>query len=290
MNTNYITCKNEYAQNFFAMPKEIFTNPKYKNLSNEAKILYTLLLDRTSLSLQNHFIDNMGRVYIFFTRENASIELNCSTRTAPKIFKELLSAELIEEKIQGNKKANIIYVKYPEKAIINKDSKNIATKKRKTMLDKKKEFLKKINTNIKVKHDVLNKLDKTISKKHYDINKLHKQLYTNSIITINNDDINEIKSQIEYDYFINNKYILGINTSIIDTLVIAIAEMKIAPTTKINNVFYPSYILDNIISKINSVDIINILSRIKQIGFYSINNLKSYIKTTLFNFTLQEDY
>lgn len=96
---------------FYQMPKELFTNPIYKKISTEAKVLYGILLDRNSLSLKNDWIDKENRVYIFFSRQEAMEILSFSDKTVTKIFKELKEVNLIEEKKQGLGKANIIYVK-----------------------------------------------------------------------------------------------------------------------------------------------------------------------------------
>jgi hypothetical protein len=96
---------------FFRIPKELFSNPYYKPLSTEAKLLYGLLLDRNGLSIKNNWIDSDKRVYIIFTRKECERELDIKDKTTTKIFKELLSCNLIEERIQGLNKPNIIYVK-----------------------------------------------------------------------------------------------------------------------------------------------------------------------------------
>ena len=38
---------------FYRLPKALFTNERYKDLSDGAKILYGLMLDRMSLSVKN---------------------------------------------------------------------------------------------------------------------------------------------------------------------------------------------------------------------------------------------
>ena len=47
------------TQKFYKMPQALFSD-KYSQLSNDAKILYMLLLDRKSLSEKNHFNDENG--------------------------------------------------------------------------------------------------------------------------------------------------------------------------------------------------------------------------------------
>ena len=52
---------------FYRLPKALFTDSRYKNLSDGAKILYGLMLDRMALSMKNGWLDERNRVYIFYT-------------------------------------------------------------------------------------------------------------------------------------------------------------------------------------------------------------------------------
>ena len=98
------------------LPKVLVTEDLYKNLSSDAKILYACLLERSSLSFKNDWIDEQGRVYIVFTVEEIMKMLNKSNKTAVKILNELdantKGIGLIERVRLGLGKPNIIYVKY----------------------------------------------------------------------------------------------------------------------------------------------------------------------------------
>lgn len=43
---------------FYRIPKALFTEPNFRELSTDAKVLYGILLDRMSLSLKNQWLDN----------------------------------------------------------------------------------------------------------------------------------------------------------------------------------------------------------------------------------------
>ena len=89
---------------FYRVPKILFTAECFKELSCEAKVLYGLLLDRMSLSMKNHWLDEEERVYIIFTVEEIAELLNCGTQKAVKLLKELDSEKgigLIEKKAVG---------------------------------------------------------------------------------------------------------------------------------------------------------------------------------------------
>lgn len=102
---------NEVLENvFYQVPKELFKNPFYKDLSSDSKLLYSLLLDRLSISMKNKWIDEDGNIYLIFSRKEAEDMLNVSDKTITKAFKQLKEAKLIYEKRQGFKRNNIIYV------------------------------------------------------------------------------------------------------------------------------------------------------------------------------------
>jgi hypothetical protein len=99
---------------FYRLPKALFTNNRYKELSDGAKILYGLMLDRMGLSVKNGWSDEHDRVYIFFTLEDVTELLNCKNDKGVKLLAELDTVKgvgLIERVKQGQGKPTIIYVR-----------------------------------------------------------------------------------------------------------------------------------------------------------------------------------
>lgn len=96
---------------FYKIPKELFTNNQFEKLSTEGKVLYGLLLDRVSLSIENQWIDENGRVYIIYTLAAICAALRCSEKSAIKYMAELEDIGLIERIRQGFGKPTLIYVK-----------------------------------------------------------------------------------------------------------------------------------------------------------------------------------
>ena len=99
---------------FYRIPKLLFKNEYFKNLSSDAKILYGLMLDRMSLSIKNRWFDEEDRVYIIFTVEEIAELMNCGTQKAVRLLKELDSEKgigLVEKRRLGLGKPNVIYVK-----------------------------------------------------------------------------------------------------------------------------------------------------------------------------------
>ena len=97
---------------FYRIPKALFTEPNFRELSTDAKVLYGILLDRMSLSLTNQWLDAQNKVYIIFTVEEIMDALNCANQKATRLMVELeKQAGLIERKRQGLGRPNLIYVK-----------------------------------------------------------------------------------------------------------------------------------------------------------------------------------
>lgn len=62
---------------FYRIPKVLFTDPSYRRISSDAKILYGLMLDGMGLSVRNGWLDDCNRVFIYFTLEDALEYLCC---------------------------------------------------------------------------------------------------------------------------------------------------------------------------------------------------------------------
>lgn len=92
--------------------KSAFYGHPIQRFVHRCKVLYGILLDRMSLSLKNHWLDEQNRVYIIFTLEEIMESLNCANQKATRLMVELeKKVGLIERKRQGLGKPCLIYVK-----------------------------------------------------------------------------------------------------------------------------------------------------------------------------------
>ena len=96
---------------FFRIPKALFQEQQFQNLSTDAKTLYGILLDRMSLSVKNEWFDKKGRVFIIFTIEDVKRTLRCADNKATRLLRELEEFGLIERKRRGQGKPCLVYVK-----------------------------------------------------------------------------------------------------------------------------------------------------------------------------------
>ena len=102
---------NDVVKNeFLRLPLSLLANPKYKQMSLEAKFIYSLLLNRMTLSQKNDWINEDNEVYLIYTREEAANTLNISYKKSISAFKELIQNGLLYEQRQGLGAPNLLYV------------------------------------------------------------------------------------------------------------------------------------------------------------------------------------
>ena len=110
MSTKKLTKKDVKNSLFYQLPKFLFLDSKYKEMSNDSKILYSIYMDRARLSIKNNWIDSDNFVYIKFKNKKIMEILNIASEKLAKLKRELHEFNLIDEVVQGVKRPNIIYV------------------------------------------------------------------------------------------------------------------------------------------------------------------------------------
>ena len=61
---DYIYSEQASQYAYYRIPKILFTDDRYRDISTDAKVLYGLLLDWVSLSIKNKWVDDQNRVFI----------------------------------------------------------------------------------------------------------------------------------------------------------------------------------------------------------------------------------
>ena len=307
---------------FYRIPKILITSPHFKKISDSAKLLYGLMLDRMSLSIRNGWLDDDNRAYIFFTTNDVMEQMCCGTEKATKMLTELDSEKgigLIERVKQGQGKPAIIYLKkfyeLEDTARSTKlseiesqdfqESKVKTFENRKTRLSKieSQDFWKSKNKTFENRKSGLSEIEKQDFRKSKCNNTYINNTDINYIYPINQDNYNiqnsdtqteeewidrytktvdEIKKQIDYDYLINHA-----ERDIVDEVVNIMAEVM--------TVYRPKYKIEGDFIEYNAV-----VNRFRQITAqkleicllaYSrkiqrIKNPKAYWISTLYNIPL----
>ena len=101
---------NEVKNNAFYQFPQWLLDKKYKGLSLRGKVMYMLVFDRRTLSVQNKWYDRNGDVFVYFTIEEFMDKLSCSRQSVINAKKELSDYGLIREDQQGVNKPNRIYI------------------------------------------------------------------------------------------------------------------------------------------------------------------------------------
>ena len=83
------------------------------DLSHTAKLLYTLLLDRATLSQKNNWIDTQGHIYVIYPLSHLAKDLGCCISSVTRAFSELENAQLVERVRSGFSKPSRILLMVP---------------------------------------------------------------------------------------------------------------------------------------------------------------------------------
>ena len=96
---------------FLKFPHSLLSDKRYTGITNDAKLLYALMLDRTSLSVKHSWYDRDGRLFIYYTVKEIEGSLQCSHNKVLRMLDELEHVRLIQRAKQGQGKPTKFYVK-----------------------------------------------------------------------------------------------------------------------------------------------------------------------------------
>ena len=95
---------------YMQMPRWLFSDPRYADMSLDAKVAYTFLLNRFQLSRRKGWINDEGEVFVIFPRLELAKELRVCEKRITAAFRALADRQLIWEKRCGRGDANQIYL------------------------------------------------------------------------------------------------------------------------------------------------------------------------------------
>lgn len=275
MTPNYFYGSEAEQFSFYRIPKVLFTDPRYQEISAESKILYGILLDRMSLSVKNKWLDKEGRVYIIFTVEDIMAAMGCGNQKAGRLLSELeKKADLIERKRQGLGKPNLIYVK----RFLPSHSSHIQKCENNTSADVKStphEMLESHGNNTENNQTESNKTESIpfpSVREHPPKRreKMDRNLYREII-----------ENNIEYDILLeNHPYDEDTLQEILELLVDSVCTSK--QTVRISGDDKPSEVVRSQFLKLNSEHINFVLDSLSR-NTTQVRNIKQYLLATLYN-------
>lgn len=304
MTFNYFYGTEADQFSFYRIPKALFTDSYFKDLSSDAKILYGLMLDRMSLSIKNQWFDDKNRAYIYFSIEDIMELLNCGRNKAIKSMRELddeTGIGLIEKRRQGFGKVNVIYVKtfMPEKTDEKKFGEELKKFKKQTSVENEEStevynsnFMKSQN---QTSRSPENKLQEVyISNPNYN-NSSYNNISDNESYPIQSeenrfDNDNKayiqayeelVKENIDYESLlishpVQKDLIQGIYEMILETVLCQNEKILIASN------WYPAELVKSKFLKLNHSHIEYVLECFRR-NTTKVKNIKKYMLAALFN-------
>lgn len=96
---------------FIRIPRILLTEEMFSSLTLQSKMLYSILLDRMSISMKNGWFDEENWAYIIYQISEIQKDLGFSKKKAMDYLAELEKFGLVEKKKRGFGLPSIIYVK-----------------------------------------------------------------------------------------------------------------------------------------------------------------------------------
>ena len=264
------------SYSFYRIPKMLFTEEIFEALSTDAKVLYGLLLDRISLSRENGWMDDAGRVYVYYTIKSVKRSMRCANTKACGLLRELDEFGLIERKKQGLGKPTIIYVKdftrFRKAELLDSEKQNSVILHTGTLDNRKSETNKteKNNTESNKTNPILSGADKDMDERTSYRNYLNSQL-----------DMEIMYERYPYD----RETLDAIMNLMLDVVCSKRKTIRIAGDDK------PVSVVKSQFLKINSMHLEYIMDCMKK-NPAKVRNIKQYLLAAIYNapLTMQSYY
>lgn len=254
----------------------LFTEEIFEALSTDAKVLYGLLLDRISLSRENGWLDDAGRVYVYYTIKSVKKSMRCANTKACGLLRELDEFGLIERKKQGLGKPTIIYVKdftrFRKTELLDSEKQNSVILHTGTLDNRKSERNKteKNNTESNKTNPILSGADKDMDERASYRNYLNSQL-----------DMEIMYERYPYD----RETLDAIMDLMLDVVCSKRKTIRIAGDDK------PVSVVKSQFLKINSMHLEYVMDCMKK-NPAKVRNIKQYLLAAIYNapLTMQSYY
>ena len=283
---------------FYRIPKILVTSPTFKRVSDSAKLLYGLMLDRMGLSIRNGWVDDENRAYIFFTTNDVMEQMCCGTEKATKLLAELDAEKgigLIERKKQGQGKPAIIYLKKfyisenndRDLRLSETEIPDFRKSKVKTFENRNPRLSEVESTDFRESKPNNNKYNNTY-KNNTESNLIPSMAQESEDDTIRCDEMEQyyilaetVKQNIDYDVLLQSypnegQLVQGIYELIVETVAYIGKKLVVASNE------LPAELVKNRLMKLNFMHIQYVISSMKK-NTTEIKNIKKYLLAALYN-------
>ncbi len=251
------TGENKIEYQFIPVPREIYYNPEYAALPNDAKHLFILIIDRLRLSEKNieRFSDQNGKAFVYLTLEEVAQKLGISERVAVNLFKTLVKTQLIIKKRQGLGKPNQIQLGYKGLELIQSTIQNCKIVDSETYINAVQDFTKSKGNNNNMNNNELNNNQSIL----YEM------------------AIDDIREQIDYD-------IIRADKSIVDDIVQIMYDVMFtkATTVRVGANIYPKSAVCARYKQLSYEDIEDVVEGLENADT-PIQNVRGYLISALYN-------
>ena len=264
---DYFYKEQSESYTFYKIPKVLFTEEPFQKMSTDARVLYGLLLERTSLSRENGWFDENGRIFVYYTIKAVKTSMGCANDKAVGLLKELERIGLIEKRKQGLCKPTIIYVKdfmgFRKTERRNSDNQNSGVPKIRILDDRKAESNNTENNNTD-----FNKTNLILS--GLDVDKDERSVYHDILME-------QLSMDILYErYPFDRDTLDAILDMMLDIICSKKKDILIAGDRRPLNVVKSQFL------KLNSTHIEYVMDCMKD-NPVKVRNIKQYLLATLYN-------
>jgi len=279
---------NDVSNNtFYQLPKFLFDD-EFASLSNDDRVLYSIIRDRHELSVRNGWCDENQNVYVYFKREDMQAMLRLSENTILKSMSKLKAHGLLDEVRQGRGKPNRIYllnaVQAPLKSRPAKSEvQEIVTRKMCGSKPADIEIPDPQNVRFLIYNKTYNNKTDTIhteSSQSGLLEKPDRQDGTDDIAHYIEKYTAQIKENIDYNSLLESRP----DHTRVDEIVAIILDVLLSTskTIRIDEEDKPREQVKQMFLRLNSDDINHVIDKFLSIT-YNIGNKKRYITTMLYN-------
>ena len=283
MKYNYIIGDEVNRYQHVQIPKVMLIGEEFRSLSLEAKVLYAVFLDRTSLSKKNGWRDKQNRNYIIYKLEDIQEDLGFGEKCAMRAIKELKQFGLIEKKRRGHGLADLTYVK----SFVSEGSEQKNAVENLSTFPQEPSSKRVLEAAEKETHEPDN-LPVVEPPEQEALMNHTKQNHTKLNHTINPSEMDEIdgmrellKENIEYDVLLQDNDVPKDMLEEIVNLLVDTLQSR-SPEVRIGSAVYPREVVRSRILKLDSEHIKYVIYSLKR-NRTEVKNIRAYLLAALYN-------
>ena len=282
---------------FYRIPKVLFEAEGVKDISTDAKLLYGLMLDRMQLSARNQWLDENGRVFIYFTVSQIMEQMGCASQKATKLLDDLERIGLIERERTGCNKPNRIFVKnfiselstsFRKSKIRNFENQNTGMVK-----IENPEFRKSKTNNTDINNTNISEteISQSIGEDGgFDVDNFHKPIkltmekQTGGLMdgmSLYRQYESLLKEHLEYEYYISDH---PYDKDTLDEIIAIMTDVMVSKsgTVRISGDDKPVEVVKSRFMKMNSFHLEYVMEQLRN-NTNKVHNIRAYLLATLYN-------